>query len=77
MECDKILEKLCDEISEDINSELCQQIKEHLKTCDKCRAELTSMRNAVNLFRCLDEKEVPSNIHKRLLTLLNLPESQA
>ena len=75
MNCDEILAQMCDELSEDINSEVCLEIKNHLKTCSECRAQLTSMKKAVNLFKCLDDKDVPDNIHGRLLQLLNVQDA--
>jgi len=78
MNCDEILDRICDDLSDDINSEVCLEIKNHLKTCSKCRAQLTSMKKAVNLFKCLEDKAVPDNIHGRLLQLLNVQDkSQA
>ncbi|MBD3377403.1 hypothetical protein GF406_20415 [candidate division KSB1 bacterium] len=75
MHCHNILDRLCDDLAEDIDSELCQELKYHLETCESCRSQLGSVRKTVQLFRCLQEKEVPSIVHSRLLTLLNLPTS--
>ncbi len=75
MHCNNILDRLCDDLAEDIDSELCQELKHHLQTCESCHSQLGSVRKTVQLFRCLQEKEVPSNVHSRLLTLLNLPNS--
>jgi hypothetical protein len=73
MNCDQVLKLLCDDLAEDINSEVCQKIKKHLQTCNNCQNQLNSVRNTVNLFKCLEEKDVPANIHERLSKLLNLP----
>ena len=75
MNCEHILERLCDDIAEDIDSEVCQEIKNHLETCEECRQQLNSVRNTVHLFRCLQEYDVPSSVHHRLVTLLNLPKT--
>ncbi len=72
MNCDEILDRICDDLSEDINSQVCLEIKNHIKSCSKCKAQLTSMKNAVNLFKCLDDKDVPYHVHERLLKLLNV-----
>ncbi len=74
MNCDEILDRICDDLSEDINSEVCIEIKNHIKTCSECRVQLMSMKNAVNLFKCLDDKVVPQNIHDRLIKLLNVQD---
>jgi predicted anti-sigma-YlaC factor YlaD len=72
MECDKILEQLCAELSEDIHSELCGEIRRHLDACSACREQLQSVRNTVALYRCLKEKNVPGAIHRRLMALLKV-----
>ncbi|MBN2410825.1 hypothetical protein JXQ31_03970 [candidate division KSB1 bacterium] len=78
MNCDEIFNRICDDLSEDINSQVCLEIKNHIKTCSKCRAQLMSMKNAVNLFKCLEDKVVPTHVHERLLKMLNvLDQSEA
>lgn len=72
--CADVLQRLCDELAEDIDSELCVELKKHLEECEECRTQLESMRTLVHLFRSLQEKEVPQAVHQRLLTLLNVPE---
>jgi len=72
MDCDQVLQQICDDLAENINSEVCAAIKKHLRTSDACRHHIKSMRNTVNMFRCLDEKEVPSQIHERLVKVLNV-----
>lgn len=74
MECEKILLKICDELAEDINSAFCQSISIHLERCPDCRQNLKSMRNTIHLFRCLEEREIPENIHQRLIKVLNIPD---
>lgn len=77
MSCDDIIQQLCDELAEDIESPVCENIRLHLTSCPQCSRQLTSMRNAVQLFRCLRDQEVPSSIHHRLVTLLNVPDLNA
>jgi len=74
MSCDKILQQICDELAEDINSDVCENIRQHLASCPQCRQQLSSMRAVVQMYRCLHDQEVPSAIHQRLLTLLNVPQ---
>jgi predicted anti-sigma-YlaC factor YlaD len=76
MDCQTLLKRICDELSEDINSPVCREIATHLQQCSECRNQLSSIRNTVNLFRCLEDKQVPPHVHKRLMTLLNVPDHQ-
>lgn len=74
--CDDMLNKLCDDLAENIDSELCQQVKEHLKECDECCREFHSVKDTVHLFQCLEKSNVPADIHERLLTVLNLKKRE-
>ena len=73
--CEKFLQQICDELAEDINSELCEKLRNHLEVCQDCRNQVMSMRRTVNLFKCLKEKEVPRDIHERLFKLLNVEDA--
>lgn len=72
MDCEKVIEQLCEELADDVNGELCEELKEHIKHCDQCRQQLQSVKSTVELFRCLDQTEVPLSVHTRLLAMLNL-----
>ena len=74
MECNKILKQVCDDLAEDVNSEFCESLKNHLDECEDCRTEIGAMKNAVNLYKCLENKKVPADIHKRLVSLLNVED---
>ena len=73
--CEKVLKQLCDELAEDIHSELCSELQKHLRECEDCCRQIQSMRNVVDLFRCLKERDVPADVHRRLLKLLNVEET--
>lgn len=72
MKCDEFLKKICEELAEDCNSELCGEIKRHLDNCPDCQTQIQAMRATVNLFRALKQDQVPLAIHDRLIKLLNL-----
>ncbi len=76
MSCDKILQQLCDELAENIDSEVCEEIRQHLQTCPHCSRQLSSLRTVVQLYRCLNEQDVPYAMHQRLLTLLNVADAR-
>ncbi|RPH95197.1 MAG: hypothetical protein EHM72_15140 [Calditrichaeota bacterium] len=70
--CEKVLQQICDDLAENIHSPLCQKLRAHLDECDDCRQQVQSMRSAIKLYQCLKDKDVPADIHKRLITLLNV-----
>lgn len=73
--CEKLLKQVCDKLAEDINSELCEELRKHLETCPDCRNQVQSMRGTITLFRCLKEKKVPHDVHARLFKLLNVEDA--
>ncbi len=73
--CEKLLKQVCDDLSENINSELCAQLKAHLEDCEECRNQVESMKGTVNLYQCLKEKKVPQDIHERLFKMLNVEDA--
>jgi len=74
MKCDEFLQRLCDELGENLESDTCADIKAHLDECADCREQINSMRNTVDLFRCIEDKNVPRAIHERLLKILNVED---
>lgn len=77
MACEKILDRICDELGEAVDSDLCQEIKEHLRTCPDCQAYVDSVRKTVYLYRGIcDEEEVPKGVHERLWQVLDLTEKK-
>ena len=75
-DCLKTLQQICDELSEDINSSLCQEIQEHLNNCPKCCAQVDSIRKVVYLYKNMDKCEVPQSVDNRLWKVLNLQKPE-
>jgi hypothetical protein len=75
MSCDKILQEICAELSEDVDSQVCERLRSHLQECPQCSQQLSSMRTTVHLYHCLGEQEVPRQIHQRLAKMLNLVDA--
>lgn len=76
MKCDTILKQVCSELAEDIDSEVCDQLRRHLQTCPACAGQIAAMRTAIHLYQGLGEQEVPAPIHERLAALLKLEEGR-
>jgi hypothetical protein len=75
MECEKLLQEICNELAENMDSEVCERLRKHLESCSDCQQQLTAMRNTVKLFNCLKAEDVPQQIHHRLAVLLNMDPS--
>ncbi len=68
--------KLCDDLSTDIDAEVCDEVKEHLKDCPECRVYVDTLKQTVYLFRGeqeLESKEgIPEDVSDRLFKVLDL-----
>lgn len=72
MDCLKTLQQICDQLTEDIDSSLCQEIKEHLESCPKCCAHVDSIKKVVYLYQNEIKTDVPDDVDNRLWKVLNL-----
>ncbi len=68
---------LCDDLSSDIDAELCDEVKEHLKDCPECKIYVDTLRQTVYLYRGEYEREkkkeaVPADVSARLFKVLKL-----
>lgn len=82
MKCTKILEKICDELGENLDSPKCAEVKKHLAECPECCAHVDSLRKTVFLYRCAMKDcdcDVPEEVDNRLWKVLNLckPETDS
>ena len=70
--------KLCDDISSDIDAELCDEVKEHLKDCPDCRVYVDTLRETVYLYRgeaeMEEEEGIPADVSERLFKVLKLDD---
>ena len=76
MNCLKTLQEICDQLTEDLDSSLCQEIKEHLETCPKCCAHVDSIKKVVYLYQNESKTDVPDAVDKRLWKVLNLQKPE-
>lgn len=72
MPCPEMLHRICTELKEDIDSEVCQEVKQHLDTCPDCRAYVDSLKKTVYLYRQISDQNVPHEVQNRLIEALKL-----
>ena len=75
-ECREILRRVCAEAGKREDSPFCRKVASHLASCEKCRAQAASLRGTLELYRCMEAEEVPSEIARKLQEKLGLPASQ-
>ncbi len=72
MPCPEILERICTELKENIDSPICQDLKKHLDDCPDCRAYVDSLKKTVYLYRQLPDEALPEDVQNRLFRVLKL-----
>ena len=51
-----------------ISEKQTEELNKHIKICEKCREEFTVIKNAKKVIDSEEEKELPANFHKELMT---------
>lgn len=73
--CSNLLGNLSDYIDGDLQSELCVQIEEHMKTCENCRVVVNTLKKTVELYeKCSENAELPGDVKERLFAKLELDD---
>ncbi|KPK89705.1 hypothetical protein AMJ80_09400 [bacterium SM23_31] len=72
MDCIKKIEEICDRLGEDIDSEWCKKLKEHLKDCPVCCAYVDTIKKTVELYKVLPEADLSEEVQERLRKTLKL-----
>lgn len=71
-------QKLCDDLSTDIDAELCEEVKAHISDCPECKIYVDTLKQTVYLYRTdqrtQESDTVPEEVTERLFRVLNLDE---
>ncbi|MDD5764770.1 MAG: hypothetical protein PHW79_00770 [Candidatus Marinimicrobia bacterium] len=76
MKCDpKLINKVCDYLGGDLNSEPCQIIKEHIEKCHNCDIFIDKIKKTVEIYQKADSCDcAPENVTRNLFLKLDLCE---
>lgn len=66
MTCSEFLEILDDVIDESISTETRAELETHLRRCGHCEVVLNTTRKTIEIYRCHDIYELPSEVSDRL-----------
>lgn len=66
MTCTEFLKILDDVIDESIAVETRSEIEAHLRKCGHCEVVLNTTRKTIEIFRCHEIYEVPTEVSERL-----------
>ena len=79
MNCQEILEKICDYIDKDMDPALCEEFEKHMDDCQPCVAFINTVKKTVELFGAAGQlpPEIPKPVSANLRNYLkeNIDES--
>ncbi|HLG33162.1 MAG TPA: hypothetical protein VI362_08970 [Ignavibacteriaceae bacterium] len=71
--CKEVMQHICENLGEQLNSEKCAEIKNHLENCTHCKEYFKSVEITIECFKKYNV-ELPKDAHRRLMDFLNLNE---
>ena len=74
--CHETMAQICDNLGENIDSEFCKEIQDHLEQCPQCCASVNSYKKTVHLYKKFCNEDVPRAIDQRLWKILQLSKPE-
>lgn len=71
--CKDVMHHICESLGEDLNSDRCVAIKEHLDNCTDCKSYFKTVEITIDYYRKYNV-ELPEDAHKRLMKFLDLED---
>lgn len=71
--CKDVMHHICESLGEDLNSERCIAIKEHLEDCSNCQTYFKTVELTIDYYKKYNV-ELPEGAHNRLMSFLNLED---
>ena len=69
--CKDVMGHICQSLGEELNSEKCVLIKEHLENCSGCQNYFTSVEKTIKFYKMYDI-QMPDDAHDKLMQKLGL-----
>ena len=67
------MQLICQQFGEDIDSEICEEVKKSLENCPECRIHFDSIKKVVNIYKSHEQdSDIPNNLSNRIIKSLNL-----
>ena len=71
--CKDVMNHICENLGEELNSPRCTEIKTHLDNCNGCREYFKSVDTTIQFYKNYNVKISP-DAHNRLMDFLDLNE---
>ena len=69
--CKDVMEHICENLGENLDSPKCSAIKSHLNNCDNCQNYFKTVEDTIQFYKNYNV-ELPEGAHDRLLKVLGL-----
>jgi len=71
--CKDVMSHICENLGEELNSDKCIEIKNHLESCENCQNYFSSVETTINFYKKYDVK-LSDEAHNRLIDFLGLED---
>jgi anti-sigma factor RsiW len=73
--CKHLLSTLGDYVDGELSVELCTELEQHMKGCQRCRVVVDTMKKTIELYHETNEETLlPKDVRERLYMRLNLDD---
>lgn len=73
--CKDVMQHICESLGEDLESEKCIEIKQHLDSCPDCQTYFKTVELTIDYYKKYNV-QIPDDAHKRLMNFLDLDDCE-
>lgn len=73
--CKDVMQYICESLGEDLDSEKCIEIKQHLDSCPDCQTYFKTVELTIDYYKKYNV-QIPDDAHKRLMNFLDLDDCE-
>ena len=71
--CKDVMQHICESLGEELNSDKCVAIKNHLDSCPDCKSYFKTVELTIDYYKKYNV-EIPQDAHSRLMNFLDLSD---
>jgi len=73
--CKDVMQHICESLGEELNSEKCAAIKQHLDNCEDCKSYFKTVELTIDYYKKYNV-DIPKDAHSRLMNFLDLSDCE-
>lgn len=73
--CKDVMQHICESLGEELNSQRCVAIKQHLDGCPDCKSYFKTVELTIDYYKKYNV-EMPEKAHTRLMNFLDLDDCE-